>query len=34
VTAGMTCYYVVTSVDANGVQSAPWNETEAAVPTS
>jgi hypothetical protein len=34
VTAGMTYYYVVTSVGSNGAQSAPSNETEAAVPTS
>ena len=34
VTAGMTYYYVVTSVGSNGVQSAPSNETEAVVPTS
>ena len=34
VTAGMTYYYVVTSVGSNGAQSAPSNETEAFVPTS
>jgi hypothetical protein len=34
VTAGMTYYYVLTSVGANGVQSAPSNETEAQVPAS
>jgi len=34
VTAGMTYYYVVTSVGSNGVQSAPSNETEAVMPTS
>jgi len=34
VTAGMTCWYVVTSVGSNGVQSAPSNETNAKVPTS
>jgi hypothetical protein len=34
VTAGMTYYYVVTSVGSNGVQSAPSNEAEAVVPTS
>jgi fibronectin type 3 domain-containing protein len=34
VTAGMTYYYVVTSVGSNGVQSAPSNETEASVPAS
>jgi hypothetical protein len=34
VTAGMTYYYVVTSVGSNGAQSAPSNETEAFVPTT
>jgi titin len=34
VTAGMTYYYVVTSVGSNGVQSAPSNEAKAVVPTS
>jgi hypothetical protein len=32
VTAGVTYYYVVTTVGSNGVQSAPSNETEATVP--
>jgi fibronectin type 3 domain-containing protein len=34
VTAGKTYYYVLTSVNTNGAQSAPSSETEATVPSS
>jgi Legume lectin domain/Transmembrane protein 131-like N-terminal/Abnormal spindle-like microcephaly-assoc'd, ASPM-SPD-2-Hydin len=34
VTAGSTYYYVVTSIDSNGVESAYSNEAKAAVPSS
>jgi hypothetical protein len=34
VTAGSTYYYVVTSIDANGVESAYSNEAKAAVPST